>query len=245
MSAQATLHTSAVLNSNIQDFISQAMEQPLNNNESLQEDKLALVKLNKDPINVKIAELNSNSDFKEAFPWLVEEDGEFINFNEDISLDKGVRLASNYLVNRYNLDRSAEREISDIKLMDILKPFAGGTEENSTTILEFYEHLSSLFNKDYFKPLISNLVATDSQMERPWGSFADMTISAERELYLRLKNFNFPMPLTNLKIAVDIFQFIPAIIIYRGVVRSYVNTFHPLTEINLMEPVKRAEFLKK
>lgn len=61
------------------------------------------------------------------------------------------------------------------------------------------------------------------------------------ELYLKLKNLDFPLEEININL--DAFKVIPTVVLYRGIVNAYINSVHPLSEINKLDPRLRGERL--
>ena len=62
----------------------------------------------------------SLSSYTEAFPWLLDENGKALDYNKRVGLFDGIKVMSNYINTRYNVNPNL---ISESKLSEILKPF--------------------------------------------------------------------------------------------------------------------------
>ena len=90
------------------------------------------------------------SSYGESFPWFFDENGRSIDYTKKVSLFDGVKLISNYISKRKNIDQDL---ISETKLTELLKPFESNPD---LTVLELFNHFSSLYDKD--KEKIINVV---------------------------------------------------------------------------------------
>jgi midasin (ATPase involved in ribosome maturation) len=233
---------------NIQDLLKQLRDHNINNNESLT--RFSLVKYNAELNKENISDLGINSGIGESLPWFLDEIGNIIDYNQKINLENGIKFASNFLSKRLHMDKN---DISNFKIMEILKPFAEG---KNTTLLEFYSHLSSLFyqNKDLLKEttLTENLSENLAKAEvgtaspegpfgleqtniefQPLGSFGEYTLN---ELILKFKKLEFP--LKDVKIDLDFLKVVPTLWLYRGIVNTYINSAYPLSTVQNMVPSK-------
>jgi len=217
------LHSTAILFNPNDNIVERTIQTQDNMNQAL--DRLQLVKYQESKNleeDLKITSVSDSSSYEESFPWFVK-DGKNIDYDQNLTLEKGVELATHFLKKRYK-----EGEVCDIKLIDLLKPLAG-EEEKGTTILEYFNHLSNLSKKDSSTFTESSLQAESNNTsstsvglplrDRPFGDIGDLTIN---EIYTKFSSLNFP--LGNLTVVLDAFKFVPAILIYRGVVNAYINS---------------------
>jgi cytochrome c oxidase subunit 2 len=201
--------------------------------------------------DLKITSVSESSTYEESFPWFVK-DGKIINYEENISLEKGVEVAAHFLKKRENF---SEDDICKLKLSELIKPWAEGKD---TTVIQFLNYLSNLIDKDKnilmkssFLPESNDTSSTASLplrmlgkevvlplKERPLGEIGDLTLN---QIFSKFNGFN--LPVGNITMTVEAFKFVPTILIYRGIVNAYINSSWPLDIINKMEPKLREEHL--
>lgn len=145
---------------------------------------LQVVKYNSNPEIDSLFNNESNvSNISESFPWLIDKEGKNIEFTTDIDLFNGVKLVSQYLEKRYNVNNILEG-----KLTEILKPLFDKNEGEGITVLDLYNHVSNLFNKGEFKETIQQGITNEVNNEtlslsdtlessKPLGKFGDMTLN--------------------------------------------------------------------
>jgi hypothetical protein len=176
--------------------------------------------------------LQGSSTIEESFPWFVK-DGKILDYNQSVELNNGVELANHYLKTKLGVSTS---EISNLKIKFILGEFLKDSE--NTSIINFYNHLSRLSKEDdsfyKLKTAAKDLVSDPSS-----NGILDMTI---RELYEYLRDLNFPL-LKDISINVDLFKFIPTILVYRGLVGGYIKHAYPLEAINKLNEAERIKFM--
>jgi hypothetical protein len=150
-----------------------------------------------------------------------------------VELNNGVELANHYLETRLGVSTS---EISNLKIKLILGEFLKDSEDIS--IINFYNYLSRLSKEDdsfyKLKTAAKDLISDSSS-----NGFLDMTI---RELYEFLRDLKFPL-LKDISINVDLFKFVPTILIYRGIVGGYINHAYPLEALNKMNEADKIKFM--
>lgn len=149
------IHTSAILYSNVTG--NQVRNQSLDEAMGLGTDRLSslqLVKYNKEVVEGELNELGMSS-YVESFPWLLDDEGKNVEFNKPIQLFNGVKLISNYLEQRFEMDKNL---ISEVKITELLEPFEQNKE---VTVLELFNHVSKVYNKDKdsFSKLVDKLTS--------------------------------------------------------------------------------------
>lgn len=172
--------TSAILFSTKNPDINKIME-----NDLLikgKESGLQMVKFDSNPDIESLLNNESNiSNISESFPWLIDNEGKNIDFSNNIDLFNGVRLVSQYLEKRYNVNN-----ITEVKLTEILKPLFTKQDGEGITVLALYNHISELFNKGEFKETIlqgltnegNNETLSDTlESSKPLGKFGDITLN--------------------------------------------------------------------
>lgn len=108
-----------------------------------------------------------------SLPWLFEVDGKTINYNDQIKLFDGVKMASQFLETRYGLNSEL---VSEVKIAEIIEPFVHSVEDKDITVLDFYNHISRLYNENknvFVKDLTS--VAVESNSFKPLGQLGEIT----------------------------------------------------------------------
>jgi hypothetical protein len=68
-------------------------------------------------------------------------------------------------------------------------------------------------------------ISPDSYFNKPLGDIGDMTLN---EAILRVKQLNFPFD--NVQVVLEPFKFIPTALVYKQVVKTFANYFHPMSE---------------
>ena len=176
--------TSAILFSNINLDINKIVEKDLLIKEQERVSGLQVVKYNSNPEIDSLFNNESNvSNISESFPWLIDKEGKNIEFTTDIDLFNGVKLVSQYLEKRYNVNNILEG-----KLTEILKPLFDKNEGEGITVLDLYNHVSTLFNKGEFKETILQGITNEVNNEtlslsdtlessKPLGKFGDITLN--------------------------------------------------------------------
>lgn len=172
--------TSAILFSTKNLDINKKLEKELLIKE--RESELQMVIFDSNPEIDSLFNNESNvSKISESFPWLIDKEGKNIVFTNDIDLFNGVKLISQYLENRYNVNN-----ITEVKLTEILKPLFDKKEGEGITVLALYNHVSTLFNKGEFKETILKGITNEVNNEtlsdtlgssKPLGDFGDMTLN--------------------------------------------------------------------
>ena len=202
---------------------------------SEEENKLQLVRLiNKNEAIDNFKVDNSSSDYKELFPWLVDDrNGEvkFINLSENVSLFDAVSYVSKYLETRVKVNPD---KISEVKISDYLKPFL---ENKEVTVKELFDHISKiqkenpgLFNSE---SVISKgvdeslkLGKLDIEARHPLGKVGDITFN---DAINKLNDYNIAeFILNNNKIIIHGVPVAAAAVSYGFVIKTYMSQIHSL-----------------
>lgn len=124
---------------------------------------------------------DSISSISESFPWLINNEGNNIDFTTNIDLFDGVKLVAQYLEKKFDVNN-----ITDVKITEILKPLFDINEGEGITVLDLYDHISTLFNKGEFKETIlkgiTNEVNNKSLSDtlgssKPLGEFGEISLN--------------------------------------------------------------------
>ena len=183
------IHSSCVVNSdrNIQEFINEQLAGTFVN-ERLS--NLKLIKYESSP-SAPMAHSESSD---VSLPWLFEVDGKTINYNDQIKLFDGVKMASQFLETRYGLNSEL---VSEVKIAEIIEPFK---EDKDITVLDFYNHISRLYNENknvFVKDLTS--VAVESNSFKPLGQLGEITLN---EAIVKAYNLKWDMVLNTTEVTV-------------------------------------------
>ena len=115
-----TIHTSAILYSNVNDSnVNKLLNDVITPNNNKLSD-LQLIRYDSKIIDeTKLSESDISS-YEEAFSFLLDEEGNKIDFNKSITLFNGVKLISTYLNKRFEINKDL---ISEVKISELLEPF--------------------------------------------------------------------------------------------------------------------------
>ena len=216
------IHSSAISYSN--EISKASLSKILEN--SLENEKLSnlqLVKYKREVVEEDLSDLGITSSNTESFPWFFDDEGKIIDYNKPISLFNGVKLISNYLEKRFEMDKDL---ISEVKITEVLKPFE---ENKDVTILELYEHVSGLYNKDNesFKVIVEKLsVNSDNKALdsiKPLGEYGDITLN---EAFLYLKDLKWEFILNNTKATINAVPFAVNFVSFSLMLKSYMKYVH-------------------
>ena len=185
---------------------------------------LQLVKYNTDVNKEDLNDLGLTSSIGESLPWLLDDEGKNIDFNKPISLFNGVRLISNYLEKRFNMDKNL---ISEVRITELLKLFE---ENKKATVLDLYNHVADLYknDKESFKITADILSSDSSNLDKsfkPLGEYGDITLN---EAFLSLKDLKWEIILNNTPPAATIHA-VPFAVNFIGfslMMRSYMKFVH-------------------
>jgi hypothetical protein len=139
------IHTSAILYSEkVKVDINELLTEKVND--------LQLVKYNDKVDTDELKDLDLSS-FKDAFPWFIENDGQLIDFNKPIRLFDIVKLISNYLEKRYNVDKNFLSDVTISKLIEPLK------DKGEMTIKDLFYLITTILKSGdgEYQDLIKNL----------------------------------------------------------------------------------------
>ena len=229
------IHSSIILYSNLNssENINQMIEISLERERlfDLERERLSnlqLIKFNKE-VNVEdLSELgidSSSSSINESFPWLLDDDGKNIDFRKPIGLFNGVKLISNYLEKRFQMDKNI---ISEVKLTEILDLFEKNSE---ATVLDLYNHVATLYKNDKESLIdIADKITNDSfkneslnSSSKPLGNYGDITLN---EIILNLKNLNWEFYLNNTKATFHAIPFAVNFIGYSFMLKYFMKYVH-------------------
>lgn len=152
---------------------------------------LQLIRLNKkEKVDEDLMDIPNNSGMDDSFPWLVDENGKNIEFNNSIKLFDGIKLISRFLEKRYEMDPSL---LSKVKLTELLEGFMDGKD---ITVIELFNQVGQIINKDEnsFKisvdevwgssldnPMDINTGIKDNVLDlsagKPFGKYGDITLN--------------------------------------------------------------------
>jgi hypothetical protein len=179
------IHTSAIVYSDntrrgVLEEVLSLSEESLSN--------LQLIKYKENIVEKDMSEIvGSFSNYRESFPWLVDTDGKIIDFNKTIDLFDGVKLISQFLEQRYNVEKDL---ISEVKLTELLGLFK---DNKNITVIELFNHIGNIYNRDK-NSLLKNLIS-EKEILAP-SSLLDPAKIAEREGQAVVEN---TINLTNFK----------------------------------------------
>ena len=92
-----------------------------------------------------ITDINSNeqSETIEAFPWLFDREGKAINYTDNVNIFEAIELISHFLETKF---KENPEKISTVKISEFIEIF--DIANKKVTVLELYNHVSSLYKKD-------------------------------------------------------------------------------------------------
>ena len=188
------------------------------------------------------------SSYSESFPWLIDNNGKFIDLSKNINLFEGVGLISNYLEKRFNMDPNIINEKRLTELLEIFKEDREG--KKAVTVLDLFKYVSDLYDKDKdsFKTTITEKIAENTESDKnlalgreslnqnkPLGKFGDITLN---EIVDNLQNCKWEYILNKSHIT---FHALPIVVNAAGyglMMRSYYKFVYnrPFpTDINTMK----------
>lgn len=170
---------------------------------------------------------SGTTSYAESFPWFIDETGKVIDFNKPIDLFNGVKLISQFLEKRFGEDKNF---ISEVKISELLELFK---DNDNVTVLELYNHVGRLYNKDknsFVKDLIDNsdkISISDNTVNlnsfKPLGLYGDRTLNEIAEGLLNL-NWNFILDST--KLTLNATPFAINLISYSFLLKGYMKYVH-------------------
>jgi hypothetical protein len=132
------------------------------------------------------------SSYGESFPWLLDENGEIIAYNKPINLFNGVKLISNFLSQRFDVDKNL---LSEVKITELLEPFKNN---ESVTVLDLFNHVSNIYKTDKDSlNLLVNKLTLDSASQRSSAEGVDYHITSENNTNIFSTIFNSSKPFGN------------------------------------------------
>ena len=204
------------------------IKEEINNEDNIRLSKTEEESLSKGLLELKTEFSDSDvldvSSLSESFPWLTDKEGNNIEFTTDIDLFNGVKLVSQYLEKRYN-----EKSITDVKLTEILKPLFDKKEGEDITVLDLYNHVSTLFNKGEFKETILQGITNEVNNEtisdtmdssKPLGQFGDISLN---EVVIQIKDLKWNSLLDSAKITIHATPLAINVLGYGLIMRSYMK----------------------
>lgn len=229
------IHFSAIRYSNSRENsidLNKLMEE---NNRMSEENLLQIIKYSDKASKEDLVELGIPS-YKESFPWLTDDNGDLIDYSKSINLFDGVKLISNYLSKRYDIDGNT---VSDNKLTELLKPFTEGERGKNVTVLELYNHVAECYkkDKDSFTKIVNNLTKDPenfiqenksimdniSNAHKPLGVHGDITLN---EAILKLKDLNWEFILDKGQLTLNVVPAAIGLVGYGLVLKSYMKYVH-------------------
>lgn len=130
-----------------------------------------------------------NSNYGKAFPWLVDKNVNLVDKKIFFLFFDAIKLTARFLETRYAID---QKNISNVKMTELIKPFEDGIEKMSVS--ELYLYLDNLYKQDedvlkYFYEPIKDIVSIPENLSnlKPFGIAGDISVN---ELAVKLKNLN-------------------------------------------------------
>lgn len=168
-------HTSAVSLSYINNGSQNTVADPVVDNtitSSIETERLSnlqLVKWSNKSDSLKsdfyVSCINTNStSISENIPWLIDNDGKFIDLNKNIDLFEAVNLISNYLEKKYEMDPNL---ISHTKLSELISLYDKKNDGKKVTVKDLFKHVTNIYNNNEgFKESIIEKMKTDSESKK-------------------------------------------------------------------------------
>ena len=242
------IHSSSILNSDLRNIII-TEDGTLRTDDRLS--NLQLIKYNGDttPSLANAAqgvEENSEglnlSSFGESFPWLMDENGKVLDYNQTVNLDNAVKLISHFLEKKYGVDKSLFPENILTELFEPIK------NNKDLTIIEFYNHTAAIFSNN--KDMLSNLLLENTPLSpsgkgadvldnsylpdgsvttnilnssKPLGSFGDTTLN---EIAIGLRDLKWEFIYNTANITVNALPLAMNLVGYGLILKSYVKHVH-------------------
>ena len=257
----SNIHTSAVLNADRLPVINNLNRDPLNDNLAVvradgvdiinditgQErvQNLLLLEYKEKATDLQSSDL-INPDYSTTFPWLVDDEGKMIVFNKPINLLDGVKLVSNYLEKRCQMDPNF---ISETKITEYMKIFEEAPHKN-TTVLDLFNYFKEIYNKDketfiklnepvkveslennYLNNVKDINTTSDQSLfdkskicpNKPFGEIGDITLN---EFTNKLYNLKFEYILDGAKFTWNVAPTVANLAGFGFVLRSYIKHVH-------------------
>lgn len=214
------IHTSSInYMSNVNSSTTQDINNLLNSTDSPVNNNKALV-LYENFVDQKLNSEGSSSTL-EAFPWFFDANGKAIDYNKEINVFQAVEIISRFLEAKYHINPDS---ISGVKISQLLSKF--DLENKKVTVLELYNHVSSLYNKDkeFFENTVQNLndvsIAQNENILKPLGEYGDITLN---QICNKLKDLKWESVVNNGVFTVNLIPFCANLVGYGFILRSYVK----------------------
>lgn len=227
----AFFHNSSIIysesntNSEVQILIDNALnlsEERVNN--------LQLIQYNKEIKSEELESISPVSEYKESFPWFIDENGKDIDFNGSINVFNSVKLIkliSQFLEKRYDVNKDS---ISNVKISELLEPFKDG---NNITVLELFNHVGEIYNKNK-NSLVKDVIFDTGNNEavaslvnlnnlRPFGIYGQKTLN---ELSVDLLNLKWELLIKGAKVTVHAVPLAINLISFTFILKSYMKYVH-------------------
>lgn len=201
-------------------------------NESLRLEDVSLSRLELVRYNSKV-ETSSESgitSYGESFPWLVDEEGNMIDLSKSIRLFDGVKLISNYLEKKYEMDKNL---ISEVKITELLELFKNKEE---VTVYQLYAHVANLYNADkgsFKTSIVKNLSTAEdlniqdivdiNNISKPFGTLGDISLN---QIATNLKDLKWDLILNKTEITINALPTAVNLISYSLILKSYMKHIH-------------------
>nr|YP_009912209.1 hypothetical protein [Phallus echinovolvatus]QLD96646.1 hypothetical protein [Phallus echinovolvatus] len=197
-------------------------------NERLSDLQLIKYEEKVDESNIKeILSSFESTSYVESFPLFIDETGKVIDFNKPIGLFNGVKLISQFLEKRFGEDKNF---ISEVKISELLELFK---DNKNVTVLELYNHVGRLYNKDknsFVKDLIDDsdkISMSDNTVNlnsfKSLGLYWDITLN---EIAEGLLNLNWNIVLDYKKLTLNAAPFTINLISYSLLLKKYMKYVH-------------------
>jgi hypothetical protein len=221
------IHTSAIVYSD--NTRRGVLEEVLSLNEE-RLSNLELIKYKEKIVESDMSEIAGTfSNFSDSFPWLVDTDGKIINFNKTIDLFDGVKLISQFLEKRYNVEKDL---ISEVKLTELLELFK---DNKNITVMELFNYIGNIYNRDK-NSLLKNLIpekeilapsVTENTINltnlKPFGVYGDKTLN---DIGMGLLNLKWETILDTTKVTLHAAPLTVNLITFSFLLRGYMKYVH-------------------
>ena len=171
----------------------------------------------------------SLSSYTEAFPWLLDENGKALDYNKRVGLFDGIKVMSNYINTRYNVNPNL---ISESKLSEILKPFES---QPNATMLDLFNHVSKIYNTDNTSLLKvveefsnSNITSYPTNVgnviggvtSKPLGVYGDVTLN---EMFVYLRDLKWKIALERTEVVVNAAPAVTNFVSFSLILRAFMK----------------------
>lgn len=245
LSSVGFFHTTTIIYSNRTDNV--RLEE-LFNLDKERVSSLQLIKYNK---IVEFEESNITtpiSDYEDSFPWLLDENGNKIDFNEEVDWVEGVRLVHQFLQKRFDLDKD---DISIVKISELIETFK---DNGISTVLDLFNQVEIIYNNNknsiisevIHEEITASKISSEIAELKSMEEFGDKTLNELAEYLLNLK-WDFIYNSVNITIhaAPLVINFITYLLILRAYTKFVLNRPYKYyltpAQLNIQKIIRRKE----